>query len=109
MPAPGSIATQIDLAARLRAFDFDGSLAAASRELWALIEPHVVTISQAYWEQWQRCFSNERIWAPDKAEAMIAVGCTFLRNRFLDTSGRTWVEAVERSVAAACRRWRGCR
>ena len=101
MPAPGSIATQIDLAARLRAFDFDGSLAAASRELWALIEPHVVTISQAYWEQWQRCFSNERIWSPHEADAMIEVGCNFLRDRFLNTNARGWVESVERSVAAA--------
>ena len=101
LPSIGTIAANVDLSARLRVFDFDGALTSASRELWAVLEPDSVAISRAYWEQWQRCFSNERIWAPDKAEAMIAVGCTFLRNRFLDTSGRTWVESVERSVAAA--------
>jgi len=32
---------------------------------------------------------------------MIDLGVTFLRNRFLNTSGRDWVESIERSVASA--------
>ena len=101
LPTTGTIAAQIDLSARLRVFDLDGSLTAASRELWALLEADIVTISRADWEQWQRCFSNERIWSPHEADAMIEIGCTFLKNRFLDTSGRAWVESVERAVASA--------
>jgi methyl-accepting chemotaxis protein len=101
MPAPGTIAAKIDVAARLRVFDVDGSLAGAGRETWKVIEPEVKSISQAYWQQWQRCFTDERIWAPHETEKMIEVGCTFLRNRFLDTAGRAWVESIERSVAAA--------
>ena len=63
LPTIGAIAAQIDLSARLRVFDFDGSLTSASRELWAALEPEIMTVSKAYWEQWQRCFSNERLWA----------------------------------------------
>ncbi|WP_130326973.1 methyl-accepting chemotaxis protein [Sphingomonas sp. BK036] len=101
MPVPGTIAASVDLAARLRVFDFDGSLASASREVWAALAPEITHVSKAYWEQWLRCFSDERIWAPHETERMIEVGCTFLRNRFLETSGRAWVESVERAVAAA--------
>lgn len=101
LPEPGVIAASVDLAARLRVFDFDGSLAGASREVWAALAPEITHVSKAYWEQWLRCFSDERIWAPHETERMIEVGCTFLRNRFLETSGRAWIESVERSVAAA--------
>ncbi|RXD05883.1 chemotaxis protein [Sphingomonas sp. UV9] len=101
MPVPGAIAASVDLAARLRVFDFDGSLSSASREVWAALAPEITHVSKAYWEQWLRCFSDERIWASHETERMIEVGCTFLRNRFLDTSGRPWIESVERSVAAA--------
>jgi methyl-accepting chemotaxis protein len=39
LPASGAIAATIDLSARLRAFDSDGSLQQAAREAWAVIEP----------------------------------------------------------------------
>ncbi|MGJ3648667.1 methyl-accepting chemotaxis protein [Sphingomonas sp. GlSt437] len=101
MPVPGTIAAKCDLAARLRVFDFDHSLASASREAWAVLEPAIRDISAAYWQQWLRCFSDERLWAPHETEKMIDLGVVFLRNRFLDTSGLAWVESIERSVAAA--------
>jgi len=91
----------MDLAARLRVFDADGSLAAVARTIWDAIEHDVRAISEAYWEQWQNCFGDQRQWAPMETARMIDVGCTFLRNRFLDFSGRAWVESIERSVAAA--------
>lgn len=101
MPAIGSVAAQIDIAARLRVFDVDGSLASSARETWAMLEPDIRTISEAYWQQWLHCFPEERSWAPMDTQRMIDVGCVFLRNRFLDTSGRAWIESIERSVAAA--------
>jgi methyl-accepting chemotaxis protein len=101
LPAPGTIAAKVDLAARLRVFDFDGSLARASREAWDVIEPEIRMISEAYWQQWLRCFADQRIWAPHETAKMIDVGCVFLKNRFLDTTGRAWIESIERSVAAA--------
>jgi methyl-accepting chemotaxis protein len=101
MPVPGTIAATIDLNARLRVFDVDGSLAGAGRETWKVIEPEVRSISEAYWQQWLRCFADERVWAPHETQKMIDVGCVFLKNRFLDTAGRAWIESIERSVAAA--------
>ncbi len=101
LPTPGSIAATIDLPARLRVFDFDGSLATASRDVWTALEPEIAVVSEAYWEQWQRCFAAERTWAQHETGKMIEVGCTFLKNRFLDTGGHAWVESIERSVAAA--------
>ena len=101
LPVPGTIAAQVDLSARFRVFDVDGSLNAASRETWAVIEPEIRAISEGYWKQWLHCFADDRVWAPHETEKMIDVGCVFLKNRFLDTRGRAWIESIERSVAAA--------
>jgi methyl-accepting chemotaxis protein len=101
LPVLGAIARDVDLETRLRVFDFDGSLESASREVWAVLEPEVRDVSEAYWQQWLRCFNDQRSWAPAETDKMIDLGCIFLRNRFLDTAGRAWVESVERSVAAA--------
>ncbi|HVJ02256.1 MAG TPA: methyl-accepting chemotaxis protein, partial [Sphingomonas sp.] len=101
LPAPGTMSARIDLAARLGIFDFDGTLLASSRDAWAVLEPDIRAVSEAYWQQWLRCFAEQRNWAPDDTEKMIDLGIQFLRNRFLDTSGKTWIESIERSVAAA--------
>jgi methyl-accepting chemotaxis protein len=101
LPQPGTIAAAIDLPGRLRAFDFDGSLSRSAREAWSVLEPEIRTVSEAYWQQWLRGFADGRVWAPHETEQMVELGCTFLRNRFLDTAGRAWIESIERSVAAA--------
>jgi len=101
LPPAGQIAAECDLATRLRVFDFDGTLAQASRDCWALLERDAYAISEAYWQQWLRCFDDRRIWAPHETSKMIELGVAFLRNRFLDTAGRAWIESIERSVAAA--------
>jgi methyl-accepting chemotaxis protein len=101
LPSPGTIAAHVDLGARLRVFDFDGSLGKASQEAWTVIEPEIHAISEAYWQQWLRCFDDGKAWAVHETAKMIEVGCTFLKNRFLDTRGRAWIESIERSVAAA--------
>jgi methyl-accepting chemotaxis protein len=95
------MSARIDVAARLRIFDFDGTLLRSSREVWSVLEPEARAVSEAYWQQWLRCFSNEHNWAPEDTGKMIELGVVFLRNRFMDTSGRAWIESVERSVAAA--------
>ena len=100
-PAPGVLSAGIDVGARLRIFDFDGSLTVTAREAWDVLEPEMRRISEAYWRQWARCFSDRTDWAPHEAERMIELGIQFLRHRFLDTAGREWVESIERSVASA--------
>ncbi len=101
LPVPGSVASEIDLVQRLRIFDVDGTLAGSARATWEVLQPEIRSVSEAYWRQWERCFAHERSWAPAEASQMIEAGCTFLRNRFLDTAGRAWLESIERSVAAA--------
>jgi methyl-accepting chemotaxis protein len=101
LPQPASMTVAIDVRSRLRIFDFDGSLMRSSREAWDALEPEIRSISDAYWQQWLRCFADERNWALHESEKIIEVGITFLRNRFLDTQGNAWIESIERSVAAA--------
>ncbi|WBY09879.1 methyl-accepting chemotaxis protein [Sphingomonas sp. 7/4-4] len=101
MPAPGTMSARIDIRARLRVFDVEGSLARSSREAWETLEPEIHSVSEAYWQQWLHCFADERNWATDDTAKMIDVGVVFLKNRFLDLQGNAWVESIERSVAAA--------
>ena len=101
MPEIGSVAASFDLSSRFRVFDVDGGLAASSRETWAILHPEIERVSRAYWEQWLHCFADGRVWAAGETEKMIAIGCTFLENRFLHTRDKAWVESIERSVAAA--------
>ncbi|RHW18004.1 chemotaxis protein [Sphingomonas gilva] len=92
---------EIDIANRLAIFDTDRTLSARARELWAVIEPEVRAISEAYWQQWLSCFDDGKIWAPHETQRMIEIGCTFIRDRSLDPAGYAWVESVNRSVVAA--------
>ncbi|TGX55256.1 chemotaxis protein [Sphingomonas gei] len=101
MPAAGTMSARIDIRARLRVFDVEGSLVRSSREAWEALEPEIQSVSEAYWQQWLRCFANQRNWASDDTAKMIDVGVVFLRNRFLDLQGSAWIESIERSVAAA--------
>jgi methyl-accepting chemotaxis protein len=101
LPEPASMTSAIDVRARLRIFDFDGTLMKSSREAWEALEPEIHQISDAYWQQWLRCFADQRNWAPDETAKMVDLGVVFLRNRFLDTAGSVWIESIERSVAAA--------
>ena len=97
----GTIAADVDLRARLKVFDVDGRLASTSAAVWQILEPDAREVSEAYWRQWLHCFADERVWAPHETEKMIDIGVDFLRNRFLHTGRRDWVESIERSVAAA--------
>ena len=101
LPSANAMAAEVRLSERLRIFDVDGSLARTSREVWTVIEPEIRGISEAYWQQWLRCFGDARIWAPDETAKMIDVGCEFLRQRFLETGQRGWLEGIARSAEAA--------
>ena len=48
LPSPDSMAAKVRLAERLRIFDFDGTLADASRAVWTVIEPDIRAVSEAY-------------------------------------------------------------
>jgi methyl-accepting chemotaxis protein len=100
LPVPGTIAATIDMQARLRAFDFDGTLEERGRTVWAILEPHGEALAGAFWAQWRRASPGARDWQPHEEAKMLQLGAAYLRNRFCDVSGRTWVESMERSVAS---------
>jgi len=100
LPTPGSIAAGIDIQARIAAFDTDGTLLARAAELWAIIEPDAWEVSDTYWEQWVLENPGERHWIEHERDKRRELGNVYLRHRFCDLSGRTWVESMERSVAA---------
>ncbi len=101
LPPIGSVAAAVDLNARFDVFDLDGELAHAARDLWTSLRPRVRSIAAEYWVHWKRCFGAAVSYAQHENEQMIDLGVTFLENRFLHTRERTWIEAIERSVAAA--------
>ncbi|WP_406693577.1 methyl-accepting chemotaxis protein [Sphingomonas cannabina] len=101
LPPPGSLSARIDLPTRLRVFGVDDAFVESARAVWDMIEPEAHGIAAAYWEQWVASFADQRDWAPHETQKMIELGVTFLRNRFLDTRGRAWVDSIERSVASA--------
>ena len=101
LPSADAMAANVRMSERLRLFDSDGSLTAASRDVWAVIEPDIRDISNAFWQQSLLCLSDGRVWAPHETEKMIDLGVDFLRMRFLKTNERGWVESIARSVAAA--------
>jgi methyl-accepting chemotaxis protein len=103
LPAPGTLAARFDIGARLRAFDMDAAMLATCRTLWSILEPDVRTISEGYRARWLRCFPESGAWGHDQTETMIDAGATFLRDRFCNPTGHAWIEAIERSVAAAAR------
>jgi methyl-accepting chemotaxis protein len=101
MPAPGSIAAKIDLAARIATFDKDGSLVRLSREVWELLEPQSDPIIEAFWDQWQRENPRQENWIKHGRERRIELGRSYLKGRFCAIDERYWVESMERSVFAA--------
>lgn len=100
MPVLGETTGKIDVAARLRIFDTDGSLDRQSRDLWTLIEPEAPAISEAFWQQWLRCSRDEQVWTRDQGPAMIEQGVGYMRERLLNLHGHGWVKTIERVVAA---------
>ncbi len=97
----GTLTANIDVAARVRSFDNDGSLTQASREAWAVIEPEARAVSEAHFHKWRELIGDQRVWTPDAFEEVIALGCTFLHERFLNTTGRNWIALIEKIVRDA--------
>lgn len=100
LPSPGLMSARIDIPMRLRVFGIEGSLP-LRKAVWELIEPEIETVAQAYWDHWRESFAEDANWPSDDNGQMIAAGIAFLENRYLRPNEKTWVESIERSVAAA--------
>ncbi len=100
LPVPGSIAAHIDLAARIAAFDADGTLESSACELWGILEPQADKIVDAYWGQWLSQTPGQAHWIQHSRDRRVELGVLYLRNRFCKVADRAWVESMERAVAA---------
>ncbi|WP_267396070.1 methyl-accepting chemotaxis protein [Sphingomonas sp. GC_Shp_1] len=101
LPPPESVSKTINLAERLRLFDLSPADVELSRELWTVIEQDARSVSEAHWKQRQRLYGDGGNWAPHEADRMIDLGVNYLRNRFTNLAGISWVESAERTVASA--------
>jgi len=100
LPAPGSIAAEIDLPSRIAAFDMDGTLQAQARDLWAVLEPEAGTIIMAYWDQWMIENPGQEHWFRQDQRRLVELGVAYLKARFCHIDQPYWVESMERSVTA---------
>ena len=100
LPTPGSLSATIDLDERLRLFGIGAGELKLAAELWAVIEPEAEAISASHWEQWSRVHGGENFVGHDHAR-IIALGVSYLRNRYLSVGGTEWVASAERTLAAA--------
>lgn len=98
---PGTLTASVDVAARVRAFDGDGTLADASRAAWTIIEPEARAVSEAHFHKWRESIGERHVWTREEFELLIERGTMFLRDRFLATTGRTWIALIENIVRDA--------
>ena len=101
LSVPGTMTANIDAAARFRSFDEDGTLMEASRDAWVVLAPSARAVSEAHFQTWRERMPDAHIWTPAEIDGVLDHGCEFLRNRFLHTTGREWIELVENLVRDA--------
>jgi len=101
MPELGSVSRVLDLADRLRLFDFTTEDRAVAKRIWSIIEPDAAGISEAHWVQWGRVSDGRERFVAQASEEIIRRGVDYLRARFLHPDTIAWVESAERTVAAA--------
>ncbi|WP_232833973.1 MULTISPECIES: methyl-accepting chemotaxis protein [unclassified Sphingomonas] len=102
LPQPTTIAAGIDLTSRIKAFDGgENTLVSRAAELWSIIEPDAAEVVEAYWGHWRVHNPGAPEWSIHEKERRIAIGITYLRNRFCNLNGRDWIESLERAVASA--------
>jgi methyl-accepting chemotaxis protein len=100
MPATGTTAANIDVAALLRAFDADGSLQRIARDVWAVLEPAADEIVEASRRQLNDAQHSEASGSSNQWRRALELNRTYLRDRFLETQRTAWIEELERTVAA---------
>ena len=98
LPEPSAIAANIDIEARLRVFDRDGTLRSGARAAWDVLEPDAREIARAFWTHWRLISPATVGWPPEDEDRILELGVKYLRNRFCDITGRDWIESMTRSV-----------
>ena len=98
--AGADAATAQELAVRLGEFDRDNLLHSEMKEIWELLQDHVLEISRVFWEHYS---ASPNLPEPVPAEALqgLAEGSSFYVAAILsDPAGRGWVEIAQQLVVS---------
>jgi len=98
-PPLGSISAELDLAERLRLFDFTTEDLEVARRMWAILEPESDAICEIQLAQWRVLFNGAATRAGH--EPGLHPGAADLRGRYVHFDQLGWVQAAERMIAAA--------
>ncbi|HEY6661400.1 MAG TPA: methyl-accepting chemotaxis protein [Sphingomicrobium sp.] len=97
----GSISAQIDLAERLRQFDFTADDLAVARKMWAIMEPDAPAICAIQLDQWRRSLGDEAQFERRNEQRALESRNDDLRKRYMQLDELDWVQSAERIVAVA--------
>ena len=100
-PDIGSISAQIDLAERLRQFDFTADDLAVARKMWAIMEPDAPAICAIQLDQWRRSLGDEAQFERRNEQRALESRHEDLRKRYMQLDHLDWVQSAERIVAVA--------
>jgi methyl-accepting chemotaxis protein len=99
-PPLGSVSAALDLAERLRLFDFTSEDLEVARRMWAILEPESGAICEIQLAKWRDLF-DETGARSGNHEPGLHPGAADLRNRYVQFDQLGWVQAAERMIAAA--------
>ncbi len=92
---------EVDLKARLQAFDPDGTLAADCREIWSLIEDGKEEVARQFWVEYARAPNLPFPIDDEKIDALAARIVPYVEAKYARLGDPEWVELAGQYVAAA--------
>ncbi|MES2119863.1 MAG: methyl-accepting chemotaxis protein [Pseudomonadota bacterium] len=99
-PEIGSISAKLDLAERLRQFDFTAEDIGVARTMWSIMEPEALEICTIQLKQWRRSLGDAEFERRHEERALQS-RIEDLRKRYMQLDEIDWVKSAERIVAIA--------
>jgi methyl-accepting chemotaxis protein len=99
-PPLGSISAELNLAERLRLFDFTTEDLEVARRMWAILEPESDAICEIQLAQWRDLFGGPGARSGNR-EPGVRPGTADLRSRYMQFDQLEWVQSAERMIATA--------
>jgi methyl-accepting chemotaxis protein len=97
----GNFSSQLDLAERLRLFDFTADDLAVARKMWSIIAPEAADICAIQLDQWRQSLGDQANFERRHEERALQSRLEELRSRYERLDQFDWVQSAERIVAVA--------
>lgn len=91
---------KMDLTARLREFDRDGTLVPDMNEIWGILKDHVVDISRAFWDHYCQSPATRGKLPAGDMQAVVEGSSFYLASLISNPTGMEWVELARQNVLA---------